>query len=265
MPTVTQDLNNLPDVQSELDGRGMPIQRVGVTDVRYPICFSSSESTQSTSGLWEVAVSLVREKRGTHMSRFLEVLSEFEGVQTLDTLFEMCVQVKERVSAEDAFLKVQFPWFVEKTAPVSKRIGKLGFDAEISVSCGRACGTEVSIRVPATSLCPCSKQVSDFGAHNQRCELRLSVRFSDGEMISLEEMFRIAERSASAQLYSVIKRVDEKHVTEQAYSNPKFVEDTVRDLAESLNSDVRIEWFKCSVENFESIHSHNAFAEIISE
>lgn len=261
---VANDLKNLPDVQSEVDFRGLPIHRVGVTDVRYPVKFGSSGNTQSTTGLWEMAVSLSGDKRGTHMSRFLEILSEFTGTQTVDSLQEMCADIKDRLTAENAFLTVEFPWFIEKVAPVSNRPGKLDFDVKISVSTGSSTATEVSIKVPATSLCPCSKQISKYGAHNQRCELTLSVRFADGEMISLEELFLIAERSASAPLFSVIKRADEKHVTEQAYENPKFCEDTVRDLAESLNSDERINSYKCSVENFESIHSHNAFAEIAS-
>ncbi len=261
---MASDLKNLPDVQAEAGFLGLPIHRVGVTDVRYPINFDSSGSAQSTTGLWEMAVSLAGDKRGTHMSRFLEILSEFKGTQTIDTLREMCADIRDRLNAEDAFLTVEFPWFIEKVAPVSNRPGKLDFDVKISVATGGSTATEVSIKVPATSLCPCSKQISKYGAHNQRCELTLSVRFVDGATISLEELFLIAESSASAPLFSVIKRDDEKHVTEQAYENPKFCEDTIRDLAESLNSDERINSYKCSVENFESIHSHNAFAEIAS-
>jgi GTP cyclohydrolase I len=215
--------------------------------------------------LWELAVSLAGDKRGTHMSRFLEVLSEFSEIQTVETIGEMCAKIKERLKAKDAFLTLEFPWFIEKTAPVSKRIGKLDIDVRISISASIAIETEVSIKVPATSLCPCSKQISKYGAHNQRCELTLAVRFEEGKTVSLEELFEIAESSASAPVFSVIKREDEKHVTEQAYENPKFCEDTARDLAELLNSDTRIKWYKCSVENFESIHSHNAFAEITSE
>lgn len=262
---MTIDLKNLPDVQSQTGFHSLPIHKVGVSDVRYPVRFDSSGSTQSTTGLWEMAVSLAGDKRGTHMSRFLEVLSEFNETLTVEILGEMCAKIKERLIAEDAFLSLEFPWFIEKTAPVSKRIGKLDFDVKISISAGSSIKTEVSIRVPATSLCPCSKQISKYGAHNQRCELTVSVRFEKGETISLEELFQIAESTASAPVFSVIKRDDEKYVTEQAYENPKFCEDTVRDLAELLNSDTRISWYKCSVENFESIHSHNAFAEITSE
>ena len=262
---VTNNLETLPDVQSQTDFRSLPIRKVGITDLRYPIRFDVLGAIQSTTGLWEMAVSLASDKRGTHMSRFLEILSDFSGTQTVEDLGEMCSEIKKRLTADTAFLSVCFPWFIEKPAPVSNKPGKLAIDVKISISAGRTIQTEVSIKVLATSLCPCSKQISKYGAHNQRCELSLSVRFAEGQMISLEELFKIAESSASAPLFSTVKREDEKYITEQAYENPKFCEDTVRELAGSLNSDQRIKWYRCSVENFESIHSHNAFAEIISE
>ncbi|MDA7885071.1 GTP cyclohydrolase FolE2 [bacterium] len=265
MPTTDLKSELLPDVQSESDFRGCAIQRVGVTNVRYPLCFRSSETTQSTIGTWQMHVSLEENKRGTHMSRFLEILSELGGTQTMESLSELCELTRNRLMAERAFLRVDFPWFIEKTAPVSEQKGLLDLDVEYFVSRGNRDDRQLSIKVPATSLCPCSKAISKFGAHNQRCELTLSVQYANSEQVSLQELFQIAETAASAQLFSVIKRNDEKHVTEQAYENPKFVEDTVRDLADSLKSDSRIKWFRCSVENFESIHSHNAFAEIVSD
>lgn len=262
-PTTTQ--KTLPDVQAERDFRGRSIQRVGVTNVRIPFSFRSVDSEQSTIGYWQMFVSLEENKRGTHMSRFMEILSEIESPQTLESLVVVGENIRERLNAKDAFLKVKFPWFIEKTAPISFSRGKLDFDVEIEINRGTSSDCVLTVRVPATSLCPCSKEISDFGAHNQRAELTVSVRFEKGETISLEELFKIAENSASAPLFSVIKRDDEKRVTEQAYDNPKFVEDTVRDLADSLEADPRIQWFRCSAENFESIHSHNAFAEIESQ
>ena len=187
-----------------------------------------------------------------------------EDVQTIASLGEVCEQIRQRVAADDAFLQVDFPWFVEKAAPVSKSKGKIDSDVRIEISRGTSNACTVTIKIPATSLCPCSKMISEFGAHNQRCELTVSVRFAEGESVSLEELFKIAERSASAQVYSVLKRSDEKQVTEEAYENPKFVEDTVRELADSLQRDPRIRWYRCSSENFESIHCHNAFAQIES-
>ena len=262
---MTNNAEVLPDVQSQTDFHSLPIRKVGITDLRYPIRFDLLGATQTTTGLWEMAVSLAGDKRGTHMSRFLEILSDFNFTLTIEDLGEMCAEIKRRLTADTAYLSVSFPWFIEKTAPVTNKSGKLAFDVKLSISAGCSIETDVSIKVLATSLCPCSKQISKYGAHNQRCELSLTVRFAEGQMISLEELFKIAESSASAPLFSTVKREDEKFITEQAYENPKFCEDTVRELAGSLNSDQRIKWYRCSVENFESIHSHNAFAEISSE
>lgn len=263
MSASASTTSSLPDVQSQQDFRGRAIEKVGVTNIRFPLCFES-QTQQHTVGAWQVFVSLAENKRGTHMSRFMEILSAIEAPQTLESLTEMCEQIRQRLDAEDAFLKIEFPWFVEKKAPVSDSVGKLDFDVEIEIARGTSCDSKVTIKVPATSLCPCSKTISDFGAHNQRCELTVSVRFAEGQSISLEELFQMAESSASAQVFSVIKRNDEKYVTETAYENPKFVEDSVRDLADTLQNDSRIQWFRCSSENFESIHSHNAFAQIES-
>jgi GTP cyclohydrolase I len=265
MPTSQPTTKTLPDVQSETDFRGRSIQKVGVSNIRFPFSLQSSTTAQSTIGMWQMYVSLAENKRGTHMSRFMEILSSIVEVQTVTSLVEVCEQMQQRLGADDAFLKVDFPWFVEKTAPVSKSKGKLDFDVQVDVSSGTTSDCVVTIKVPATSLCPCSKKISEFGAHNQRCEIAISVRFAEGENISLEELFQIAEDSASAQVYSVIKRDDEKQVTEAAYENPKFVEDTVRDLADVLERDARISWYRCSSENFESIHNHDAFAQIESD
>jgi len=256
--------NSLPDVQSQQGFCGRAIQKVGVTNIRFPFCFQS-QTEQNTVGTWRMFVSLEQNKRGTHMSRFMEILSSTKDTQTLESLAEMCEQVRLRLDAEDAYIQIDFPWFVDKTAPVSESKGKLDFDVQINLSSGMSDDCKVTIKVPATSLCPCSKLISDFGAHNQRCELTVAVRFAQGESVSLEELIRMAENSASAQVFSVIKRNDEKRVTEAAYENPKFVEDTVRDLANSLQNDSRIKWYFCSSENFESIHNHNAFAQIQSD
>ncbi len=196
------------------------------------------------------------------MSRFMEILSELRGEQTPERLGEACEQIRSRLHSEDAWLSVEFPWFIDKPAPVTGVIGKLDIDVRVSVCRGTANQTTLTIKVPATSLCPCSKKISDYGAHNQRCEMIASVRFVEGETVSVEELFQIVEQAASAQVFPIIKREDEKHVTEQAWDNPKFVEDSVRDLAKSLTNDARICWFRCSSENFESIHNHNAYAEI---
>lgn len=255
----------LPDVQSQQNFRGQAIQKVGVSGIRFPFCLDSANTTGHTIGLWQMYVSLTENERGTHMSRFMEMLSGLQEPQTIASLVELCEQIRLRLSAEDAFLKVDFPWFIEKAAPVSQSRGKIDFDVQVEISRGTSNTCTTTLKVPATSLCPCSKTISDFGAHNQRCEITVSVRFNEGEMVSIEELFQIAEDSASAPLYSVLKRDDEKHVTEAAYENPKFVEDTVRGLADALQRDSRIRWYRCSSENFESIHNHNAFAQIESD
>jgi len=262
MPAKTTKRTLLDDVQSEKNFSGLPIQSVGVTNIRHPFRFRSSDTTQATVGTWGLFVSLAGDKRGTHMSRFMEVLSSLQEAQTTETLLETCEQIRSRLAADNASMSIEFPWFVEKIAPVSGASGKVDIDVQIEISRGCSNDFTLTLKVPATSLCPCSKRISDFGAHNQRCELTTSVRFANGETISLDELHRIVEETASAQVYSVIKREDEKWVTEQAWRNPKFVEDTVRDLAEVLHNDPRIRWYRCSSENFESIHNHDAYAQI---
>lgn len=264
MTNTNLSAKTLPDVQSERDFRGRAIQKVGVTNVRFPFCFGAADSSQATIGHWNLFVSLGEDKRGTHMSRFLQILSDIDEAQTTDTLFDVCEKMRERLEAGDAFLNVRFPYFIEKAAPATGSVGKVDFDVEIEISRGTKEDTLLTVKIPATSLCPCSKKISDYGAHNQRCELMISVKFVPGKSIGLEELFLIAEASASSKVYSVLKREDEKFVTELAYDNPKFVEDAVRDLANTLEADERIEWFRCSSENFESIHSHNAYAVIES-
>ena len=262
MPAEMTNRELLDDVQSQQNFRGRPIQCVGVTNIRHPFTFRSADTTQPTVGTWGLFVSLAGDKRGTHMSRFMEILSGLDEVLTVESLQETCEQIRSRLVAGDASISIEFPWFVEKTAPVSGAKGKIDIDVRIEISRGSTNDFTLTLKVPATSLCPCSKQISAYGAHNQRCELTASVRFTDGETISLEELHRIVEETASAQVYSVIKREDEKWVTEQAWDNPKFVEDTVRDLAEALHDDPRIRWYRCSSENFESIDNHDAYAQI---
>ena len=254
--------SSLPDVQSETSIRGSRIDKVGVTGIRHPLCFRSGENAQGTVGNWQLHVSLPGDQRGTHMSRFMEILSDLEEVQTFESLGQTCDLICNRLESEDAWLVVDFPMFITKSAPVTGAKAKLDIDVEVSVRRGTKNVTTLTIKVPATSLCPCSQKISDYGAHNQRCELTASVRFAQGETVSIEELFSMVEQAASAQVFPIIKREDEKRVTEQAWDNPKFVEDSVRDLANTLKTEPRIVWFRCSSENFESIHNHNAHAEI---
>ena len=255
----------LPDIQSTADIRRVAINKVGVTNVRYPISLRTpgegkGNTFQHTVANINMFVSLPHTEKGTHMSRFLEVLNERHEELCSDSLSEIAVAMREKLEANDAFLELSFPYFIEKKAPVTGQPGKLDINVTFELTSGTVDDFVMTLRVPATSLCPCSKEISEYGAHNQRCEMTVKVRIADGVNLWIEELFAMIEQCASTQVFSVLKRPDEKWVTERAYENPKFVEDIVRDMAVTLRDDDRIVWFQCFSENFESIHSHNAYA-----
>ncbi len=257
--------SQLPDIQSTGDLRKVAINKVGVTNVRYPISLRTPGEGKGNTFIHTVAtinmfVSLPHDEKGTHMSRFLEVFNEHHEELCSDTLVEICTSLRLKLKAKDAFLELSFPYFVDKKAPVTGQSGKLDFDVTFEISSGTVDDFIITLKVPATSLCPCSKEISNYGAHNQRCEMTVKVRSVDGVHLWIEELFSMIEKCASTQVFSVLKRPDEKWVTERAYENPKFVEDIVRDMAVTLNADDRIEWYQCYSENFESIHNHNAYA-----
>lgn len=269
MPAPPESAAPLTDVQGSADARRIAIDRVGVKQVRYPIALHdpTTGGQQHTVADINMYVSLPHHQKGTHMSRFLEVLNEHHDQMRGDDIMRVCRDVRERLEAEEAHLHFSFPYFIDKTAPVSGQPGKL--DIAVTLDCHAGTGgrdTEdfiLGIKVPATSLCPCSKEISEYGAHNQRCVMEAKVRTAPGERpMLIEELFDLVETCASTQVFATLKRPDEKWVTEAAYDNPKFVEDIVRDLAIRLNADDRITWFYVNSENFESIHSHNAYAEI---
>ena len=265
MLNLGSSISTLPDIQSTADERKVAINKVGVTGVRYPISLRTPGSGAGNEFLHTVAtinmfVSLPHHKKGTHMSRFLEVLNEYHHELSSDILSDVCHRMKEKLQAEEAYLELSFPYWIDKKAPVSGQVGKLDFDVTFEMASNGTDDFIMTLKVPATSLCPCSKEISAYGAHNQRCEMTVRVRMSEGVHLWIEELFSIIEQCASTQVFSVLKRPDEKWVTEKAYENPKFVEDIVRDLAVVLNADERIVWYQCFSENFESIHNHNAFA-----
>lgn len=258
----------MKDTQSERDHRDVPIDSVGVSGLRWPIVvWDRARERQSTIANFRMAVSLPAHFKGTHMSRFIEVLNAHRGEVTFRTLPAMNRELRARLEAPSAELEVHFPYFLEKAAPVTQATGLMDYDCWF-----RSVGTDVAetftmgIRVPVTSLCPCSKAISDYGAHNQRGYVSIDVRprrEGDGvALIWLEELLAIAESSASCPVYPLLKRQDERHVTMQAYDNPAFVEDIVRDCAVALKADERVDWFRVHVENHESIHNHAAFAEL---
>jgi GTP cyclohydrolase IB len=259
----------MDDVQSRRDERRIPIDQVGVTDLRYPIVVLDREKEkQHTLARLSMSVSLPHHFKGTHMSRFIEALNEHRGEVTMRTLPGILRGLKARLEAESARVEVHFPYFLERAAPASG--AKALMDYECSFV-GEANGSHedfiLGVQVPVTSCCPCSKEISDYGAHNQRGFINIEVRSqrqASGELslVWIEELIDLAEKSASAPVYPLLKRADERHVTMQAYDNPVFVEDMVRNVAARLRDDERVAWFRVHVVNHESIHNHSVFARI---
>lgn len=259
----------MEDVQNRPDCRQFPIDQVGVSDLRYPIVvLDRAQQRQQTVARLAMSVDLPQEFKGTHMSRFVEVLNTHRGEVTMRTLPALLRELKTRLSAERARIEVTFPYFLERRAPVSGACGLMDYECTFTGELnGHGDDFLLGVRVPVTSLCPCSKEISDYGAHNQRGAVTIevrSVRAADGipHFVWIEEIVELAERSASAPLYPLLKRPDERHVTMQAYDNPVFVEDIVRNVAVRLRDDARVGWFRVNAVNQESIHNHNAFARI---
>jgi len=255
----------MPDVQSSRDERQIAIDKVGVKDVTYPLTLKTRDGgTQSTVATINMYVSLPHHQKGTHMSRFLEVLNdESRGGLTPESFMGIAKEIKERLNAADAHLELGFTYFINKKAPVTKTPGLMDYQVRFEAVANGEEDFVMEVRAPATSLCPCSKEISKYGAHNQRCEITARVRFRDPMWI--EDVAEILEKSASAEVYATLKRPDEKHVTEVAYENPKFVEDIVRDLAIALEDEPRVTWYSIESENFESIHNHSAYAQITKD
>jgi len=252
----------MPDVQASRDLRNVAIDRVGVKDITYPLRLRTmAGGEQSTVAKVNMYVSLPHSQKGTHMSRFLEVLNAATGEPlTPDRIPDVARAICERLNAEVAHFSAAFTYFINKPAPITGNPGLM--DYQVTFECD-ANGTEdflMTVAAPAASLCPCSKEISKYGAHNQRCRIEAKVRFKG--MLWIEELVTLLEESASCPVFAVLKRPDEKYVTERAFENPKFVEDIVRDLALALEADDRITWYAINSENFESIHNHNAYAQI---
>ena len=259
--------NSMRDVQKERDLRNVPIDRVGVRDVNYPILvMDQRNATQSTVASVSMSVRLPHEYRGTHMSRFIETLEEYCGRISPVTLEAIARRLRDKLDAPEASIRFAFPYFVRKPAPASGIESFMRYEASLeSVSRTLVDGQDdfdmvIGVGVQVQTLCPCSKEISEHGAHNQRAFVSLRVRCS--ALVWFEELIRMAEDAASAPLFTLLKREDEKRVTEQAYENPRFVEDVVRDLSLALDGEDRITWYEISVVSSESIHNHDAFAEI---
>jgi GTP cyclohydrolase I len=253
----------MKDIQKTPDYRDLPIDNVGIKNLKYPIrVLDRKNGFQQTVGTINMYVDLPHYSKGTHMSRFVELLHMFQPEISLKTFARILDQMKQDLEARSAHMEVTFPYFIEKTAPVSKTPAYMEYTCRL-LGTSKANGKVdlvSEVTVPISSVCPCSKEISDGGAHNQRGMVKLAIRFK--KFIWIEDMIELVERSSSCELYSVLKRADEKYVTEQGYNNPKFVEDIVRDVAIELKKDSNITWFSISVENFESIHNHSAYATI---
>lgn len=251
----------LPDVQASADTRALKIQRVGVRGLRYPLSIrSASGEVHHSVATIEMTVGLPPSVKGTHMSRFVEILESEREALDIAGLQVMFVEMLERLEAEEGRIEMSFPYFIRKAAPVSGVESLIDIDAMLLIEKVAGFNTQVTLKTvaPVTSLCPCSKKISDYGAHNQRSAISITARLRDE--VSIEELVRIAEEEASCEVFGLLKRPDEKWVTERAYDNPKFVEDLVRDIALRLGQDQRVASWVVESENFESIHNHSAYA-----
>ena len=252
----------IPDTQNIRDTRHIAIDQVGIKDIKHPIVVSDrSGGEQHTIANFNMYVSLPHDFKGTHMSRFVEVLNQHEHEITVESFKRMITEMTERLDAKSGHIEMNFPYFVNKAAPVTGVESLMDYDVSfIGELNDQQTSVLVKIVIPVTSLCPCSKSISDYGAHNQRSHITICVRTTG--FLWIEELIDTVEKVASCELYGLLKRPDEKYVTERAYNNPKFVEDIVRDIAVQFNLDERISSYIVESENFESIHNHSAYARI---
>ncbi|MGZ5566568.1 MAG: GTP cyclohydrolase FolE2 [Limisphaerales bacterium] len=250
------------DKQSERDHRKLPIDKVGVRGLRFPIQIRDKEKVvQNTVATIGMFVDLPHEFKGTHMSRFIEVLNSHGSMVHVENINDILHAMQAKLNAATAHLEMEFPFFLTKKAPVSEMESVMDYTARFdATACGKDIDFVLTVKVGVTTLCPCSKAISKYGAHNQRglCTVQIRSR----KAIWIEDLIALVEASASCELYSLLKRRDEKAVTERAYENPVFVEDLVRSVAEKLNAHRDVTWYKIEAENYESIHSHNAYASI---
>lgn len=258
----TSDARPIEDVQATRDTRRIPIDKVGIKGIRHPVRVRDrSGGEQHTIATFDMFVTLPHDFKGTHMSRFVEILNDHEYEITVESFRVMLKEMTELLEARSGYIRMSFPYFVNKAAPVSGVQSLMDYEVTLTGAFddGKT-SMHVKVVVPVTSLCPCSKAISDYGAHNQRSHVTVEAKTE--AFVWVEELIDIVESEASCELYGLLKRPDEKYVTEQAYDNPKFVEDMVRDVAQRLNDDDRILAYVVESENFESIHNHSAYARV---
>lgn len=252
--------SNIPDVQNSADTRQIAINKVGIKAIRHPIKVQDkSTGVQHTIAVFNMYVGLPHNFKGTHMSRFVEILNGHEREISVENFPAMLRDMVAKLEAETGHIEMNFPYFINKTAPVSGVQSLMDYDVTFigDIHNGEIV-TSTKVVVPVTSLCPCSKKISEYGAHNQRSHVTVTARTND--FVWIEELVQLVESEASCELFGLLKRPDEKYVTERAYDNPKFVEDMVRDVAARLNAEARIDAYIVESENFESIHNHSAYA-----
>ena len=250
------------DIQSEKDGRNISIDKVGIKDITYPVTLEDKErGKQSSVAVIDMFVNLPHSFKGTHMSRFVQILNDYKDDISIGSVSKILDTMSERLDSDEAHIQLKFPYFIKRKAPVSEQSSMMDYRCrfEASVKCGVK-DFVLHVKVPVLTVCPCSKEISLYGAHNQRSFVGISIRYN--KMVWIEDLIEFAETSASSPIYPLLKREDEKFVTEKSYENPVFVEDVVRNVAEKLMNDNRIDWFKVTSENIESIHNHSAYAVI---
>ena len=251
----------IADVQGSADSRAIPINKVGIKSIRHPVkVLDKNGGVQHTIAEFNMYVGLPHNFKGTHMSRFVELINTNEREFSVENFESMLRNMVERLEAETGHVEMSFPYFIDKEAPISKVRSLMDYQVCLvgEILPGGAYRQSIKVVVPATSLCPCSKKISERGAHNQRSHITITA--TTNEFVWIEELVQMAEGQASCEVFGLLKRPDEKYVTERAYDNPKFVEDMVRDVAGVLNADPRIDAYIVESENFESIHNHSAYA-----
>ncbi len=261
-PAKRSALQKLDDLQSQRDHRELRIDKVGVRGLRFPIQVrDKAHSVQNTVATIGMFVDLPKEFKGTHMSRFVEALNAHGNVIHVENIMDILHSLQRRLSSATSHLEIEFPYFMSKKSPVSRKKSLMDYVARFDASaCGREVDFVLTLKVHVTTLCPCSKAIAKYGAHNQRGLVTVALRFS--KPVWIEDVVAMIESSASSELYALLKRQDEKFVTERAYENPVFVEDLVRNVALKLNAHSRVTWYRVEAENFESIHNHSAYASI---
>ena len=260
---INSGLHTIPDIQNTIDTRKITIQKVGVKGVKHPLRVQSRDGVQPSVGTWNMYVRLPDYQQGTHMSRFIDLLENFTSLDAapldFDVFTKLIYDMLTTLNAESGMIEVFFPFFMTKEAPISGVKSVMNYEVGMKGEVDKGeLKTTLSVQVPVTSLCPCSKEISKYGAHNQRSHITVNAVLK--KILPIEELIANIEAQASCELFGLLKRPDEKYVTEHAYDNPKFVEDLVRDVAGMLNNDDRITAYSLEAENFESIHNHSAYA-----